>query len=515
MSSIQDAKKETDHRPPATDHCFIAVDLGAGSGRVFLCGLGDAEFMLEETHRFTYPPIRENGHLRWDFPKILSEIKFGLKKAAARAAELNRKIYSLGVDSWAVDYGLLGADGRLLENPVCYRDARTEGAMEKVFALVPRAAIFERTGIQFLNFNTLFQLFSDHRAQEAEKILLLPDLINYFLTGRTVAEYTNATTTQLVDARTREWDSTLLEKLKLPAKALPEIVPAGTFLGELKPDIAAELNLRNVLVTATATHDTASAVAGAPLEKNWAYISSGTWSLVGIERTEALINRDTGRHNFTNEGGACGTVRFLKNVMGLWILERCREEWSEFGVNTDYGHLLNAAGSIEDFQGFIFPDDERFLNPPGMIKALAGQLNETGQILPDEAPVIIAKIILDSLAFRYASVIETIEKLTGEKIAGVQIVGGGGRNDYLNRMTANASGKPVKAGLTEATVTGNAIVQAIAAGRFAGLTEARGHVAKNIQLKTFAPQRSARIAAAKEEYRKIENLFARQESAAV
>src|SRR5687768_15624117 len=219
MLSIQDVKKETDHRSPTTDHCFIAVDLGAGSGRVFLCGLGEDEFLLEEMHRFTYPPAFENDHLRWDFSKIFSEIKSGLKKAAARAKVLRREIFSLGVDSWAVDYGLLDAHGHLIENPVCYRDSRTDGAMEKVFAILPRAEIFERTGIQFLNFNTIFQLFSDRRAQAAAKILLLPDLINFFLTGKTFAEYTNATTTQMVNASTGDWDSSILEKLNLPRHA--------------------------------------------------------------------------------------------------------------------------------------------------------------------------------------------------------------------------------------------------------------------------------------------------------
>jgi rhamnulokinase len=266
-------------------------------------------------------------------------------------------------------------------------------------------------------------------------------------------------------------------------------------------------------VTATATHDTASAVAGAPLEKNWAYISSGTWSLVGTECIEPLINRETERHNFTNEGGAFGTIRFLKNVMGLWILESCRREWKERGINIEYDNLISLIGSIKHFQGFIFPDDERFLNPPSMIEAIIEQLEETGQILFDEAPVIIAKIILDSLAFRYASVIETIEELTGEKIVGVQILGGGGRNDYLNQMTADACGKIVKAGLTEATVTGNALVQAIAAGRFAGLAEARDHIARNVRLKTFAPRFSEEITSAKNGYRKIEEAFTRRTSA--
>ncbi len=492
---------------------YIAVDLGAGSGRVFLCDL-DTEFSLTEIHRFAYPPREEGGRLRWDFPKIFDEIKFGLKRAAARAKELNKKVYSIGVDSWAVDYGLLDASGKLLANPVCYRDSRTAGAMEKVFEKLPRAGIFEKTGIQFLNFNTIFQLASeDGELNRADKVLLLPDLINYFLTGKAFAEYTNATTTQIVNAQTGNWDPELLEKLDLPACLLPEVIPAGTDLGLLKTGLAAELDLENVRVVAPATHDTGSAVAGAPLEANQAYISSGTWSLVGVELDKPLINEQVAQFNFTNEGGAFGTIRFLKNVMGLWIFESCRREWEKIGVRTDYASLLEEVEQTNGFCGFIYPDDERFLNPPSMLEAIAAQLSETGQ-QTTKNPVWITKIILDSLAFRYASVLETIENLTGASIEGVQIVGGGGRNNYLNRMTANASGKTVKAGLTEATVTGNALVQAISAGRFRGLNEARRFIKENVSLMQFAPQRNAEIALAGQFYKEIETRFVQNVSVA-
>ncbi|MEZ5426831.1 MAG: rhamnulokinase family protein [Pyrinomonadaceae bacterium] len=489
------------------ENVYIAVDLGAGSGRVFLCEPGEAEFLLEEIHRFTYPPREESGHLRWDFLKIFAEIKTGLKKAARRAQTLNRKIHSIGVDSWAVDYGLLDERGNLLADPVCYRDSRTDGAMEKIFAAVPRPEIFERTGIQFLNFNTIFQFSSEGETLEkADRLLLLPDLINYFLTGTAAAEYTNATTTQLVNAETGNWDFELLEKLNLPKNILPGIVPAGTDLGFLKPDVAAELNLEDVRLVAPATHDTGSAVAGAPLEENWAYISSGTWSLVGVERDRVLIGDEVARENFTNEGGVFGTIRFLKNVMGLWIFESCRKEWQKMGFPADYETLLEGVGAIEEFCGFIFPDDPRFLNPPDMLAAIAGQLKESGQRF-EKDPVFITKIILDSLAFRYASVIAAIEKLTDGRIAGIQIIGGGGRNDYLNRMTATASGKPVKAGLVEATVTGNCLVQAIVAGRFADLPEARRYVAENVHLNNFAPLVSEKTEAARGDYARIERGF--------
>ncbi len=489
-----------------SENLYIAVDLGAGSGRVFLCDLS-AKFALDEIHRFEYPPRAENGHLRWDFTQIFGEIKSGLKKAGARAAKLNRRVHSIGVDSWAVDYGLIDKGGDLIANPICYRDGRTNAAMEKVFAKVSREQIFERTGIQFLNFNTLFQLFSeDETIEKAARLLLLPDLINYFLTGKIGAEYTNATTTQFLNAATADWDFELLERLNLPKEILPKIIPAGTDLGFLKTEIAAELNLENVRVIAPATHDTGSAVAGAPLCENQAFISSGTWSLVGVERGEVLINKEVARQDLTNEGGAFGTIRFLKNVMGLWIFESCRKQWKARGIDVEYENLLREVAAIVDFQGFIFPDDARFLNPPDMLQAIAGQMRESEQVF-DENPAVVAKIIFDSLAFRYASVLRKIETLTAQNIESVQIIGGGGRNRYLNQMTANASGLNVQAGLTEATVTGNALVQAISAGRFADLKEARRYVKENVALKEFFPQRSAEIETAARIYAKIEERF--------
>lgn len=488
------------------DKLFIAIDLGAGSGRVFLCDLGE-KFSLEEIHRFQYPPNLENNRLRWDFGKIFSEIKFGLKKAGETAKNLNKTIYSIGVDSWAVDYGLIDAEGNLITNPVCYRDTRTNGVMEQVFKIVSRSEIFEKTGVQFLNFNTIFQLFAeDKNLQKADKLLMLPDLINYSLTGKVFCEYTNATTTQLLNAKTKDWDFELLGKLAIPTKILPKIIQSGTDLGFLKTEIVEELNLDNVRVIAPATHDTGSAVIGTPLEKDWAYISSGTWSLVGIERSEVLINKEVAKHNFTNEGGAFGTTRFLKNVMGLWIFESCRKEWERIGIKTDYDNLLSKVREIQGFCGFIFPDDERFLSPNSMIEAIESQLKETGQTVYKN-PVRLTKIILDSLAFRYASVLQTIENLTQQQIKGLQIVGGGGRNEYLNQMTANACSKMVKAGLTEATVLGNSLVQAITAERFSDLAEARKFVAENIELKTFEPIKTESIFEARTKYLEIESRF--------
>jgi len=491
------------------DPLYIAVDLGAGSGRVFLVDVASDGLTLGEVRRFTYPAIRLDRHLRWDFPGIFAEVKAGLMDAGRRARELDRRILSLGVDSWGVDYGLIDAGGELIDNPVCYRDQRTQGAMEQVFARVSRAEIFERTGIQFLALNTLFQLFAHAEAgipARAQRLLMIPDLVNLLLTGRSVTEYTNATTTQMINARTGTWDSEMIDRLGLPSRLLGQLVPAGSDLGLMKSALAAELGLEGVRVIAPATHDTGSAVAGTPLEDGWAYISSGTWSLVGLERETTLINNVVARCNFTNEGGVFGTIRFLKNVMGLWILESCRREWSGRGLDVDYGTLLDEVSSIEGCGEIIYPDDPRFFNPPIMLDALDQQLIETGcrdRVGPSN-PAVITKTILDSLALRYASILRTIESLTGRKIEGVHVVGGGSRNDYLNRATANATGLPVRAGPVEATVIGNVLVQAVAAGRFASLANARRYVGEHAQPKTYEPRASPAWTEAAHRYEEIE-----------
>ena len=378
-----------------TSHSLhIAVDLGAGSGRVFLAGVAPGELMLEEIRRFQYPPSIRDGHLRWNLSHIFEEIKAGLHEAGERARAIGRRIESIGVDSWGVDYGLIDADGELVEDPVCYRDERTSAEMERVFSEMPREKIFARTGIQFLNFNTLFQLSAHMREglpAKAARLLMIPDLINFLLTGRSVTEYTNATTTQLVNAETRAWDARIIERLGLPAHLLSEIVPAGTDLGPIKPQLARELNLDGVRVVCPATHDTASAVAGTPLKEGWAYISSGTWSLVGVELKETLINSDVEQHNFTNEGGAFGTIRFLKNVMGLWVLESCRREWQLKGIAVDYDGLIAQVEMLDGFQPWIDVDDERLFSPPSMLRAIEEQLLESGRV-PDADPATIAKI---------------------------------------------------------------------------------------------------------------------------
>ncbi len=491
------------------DRLYIAVDLGAGSGRVFLAGLQPNELMLEEIRRFRYPPRQTDGHLRWDAKQIVAEIKTGLRLASERARALRRPIHSLAIDSWGVDYGLLDASGRLLEDPVCYRDRRTDGIMDAVFERMPRAEMFARTGIQLMQINTVFQLFAHARRglpAGAAHLLMIPDLMAALLTGRTATEFSIGTTTQMFDAATGTWDDEIVSRLGLPRAILSTVVPSGSALGSLLPEVASETTLAGARVVAPAAHDTGSAVAGAPLQPGWAYISSGTWSLVGVERSGVLIDDVVARHNFTNEGGAYGTVRFLRNVPGLWILESCRQRWRDRGAAVDYGDLLLAASALEAAPGLIFPDDPRFLNPPDMVAAIGEQMAESGQAAPSDAAVL-TRVILDSLAFRYASVLRTIEALTSVPIGGVHVVGGGSQNQYLNQATATTTGKRVLAGPVEATAIGNAVVQAISAGRFASLAEGRSHVERHVRPAWFDPKPTPTWERAARLYAEIEAQF--------
>jgi rhamnulokinase len=488
----------------------LAVDLGAGSGRAMLGGLGGDGLFLEEVHRFHYAPVTSGGHLRWPFGRILDGIKAGLARGHDAAVAKDRAIETVAVDSWGVDFGLLDAGGRLVEDPVAYRDGRTEGEMERVLRKVPREEIFHRTGVQFLHINTLFQLHVQMREglpSGARRLLMIPDLCHHALCGSTRGEYTDASTTQLLDVRTRDWADDLFSRLGLPRELMPELVVPGTQLGELRASLQKDLGLGPLRVLAPATHDTASAVAGTPLEPGWAYVSSGTWSLVGVERESPLVSDAVARANFTNEGGAFGTIRFLKNLMGLWILEECRREWAGRGLPVEHADLLASVTGIVDVPGLIYPDHPRFFNPRSMTAELQGALGESQQEVTDE-PARLAKVVLDSLAFRYASVVRGIEELSGRAVPGIHIVGGGCQNDYLNQATADAAERPVMAGPAEATATGNLLLQAIASGHLASLAEARGVVAQSMKPRRFEPRPSPGWREAAARYREIEEQYA-------
>ena len=484
----------------------LALDLGAGSGRALLGSLTPDGVLLREVHRFRYDPRRTGGHLRWDMARLTAGLREGIARAAAEAAALGRPLVSTGVDSWGVDYGLVDEEGRLVEEPVCYRDERTGAVMDDVFARVPRDELFALTGIQVLPLNTLFQLAAHAREglpPEAARLLMMPDVCHQLLCGSRVTELTNASTTQLLRADRTGWSDEVFERLGLPRALMPGIVPAGTRLGALSPEWRAATGAGALDVIAPATHDTGSAVAGTPLEAGWAYISSGTWSLLGVELDRPLVNEDVARANFTNEAGAAGNTRFLKNVMGLWILESCRREWDRAGAALPYDELLGRAGAFSGFPGVLFPDDPRFFNPPSMLEAVRASLSEQGRP-PYEDPVVLTRVVLDSLALRYASLIRTIESLTGRPVPGIHIVGGGSLNAYLNQATADASGLPVVAGPAEATALGNLAIQAMAAGQIGGLDEARRQLAAHLPLCRIEPRHVKAWQAAAVEYEQVE-----------
>jgi len=475
---------------------FVAVDLGASGGRVVLGTFGEDVFELEVLHRFANEPRVVDGHLRWNMRELRDGIEAGLAKLAGR-----RDVESIGVDTWGVDYGLLDARGRLIEEPVSYRDERTAGALAAVDAVVPLAELFRATGIQVQPFNTLVQLFAQRRAGEwprdAARLLMMPDLIHRELCGASVGEVTIASTTQLLSAATRAWDAGLFERLDLPLDVMPPLVTPGTVLGRLEPELRARLGLPELRVVAPATHDTASAVAGTPLEEGWAYLSSGTWSLLGVETREPLLTGDAARANVTNEAGVEGTNRLLVNVMGLWILDSCSKVWAARGERVEHGELLARAERAPASGACIEPDDPRFFHPRDMVEEVRASLRDTGQHAPED-PGELARIVLESLAARYAQVLGTLERLTGRAVVGVRVVGGGAQNRFLNQATADATGREVVAGPIEATAAGNLAVQAIAAGRFGDLAAARRYLGRHLPGERYFPRDAERSARARE-----------------
>jgi rhamnulokinase len=484
--------------PPGRSH-YVAIDLGAGSGRALIGGVGGGRIDLKEVHRFRYEPRHDHGHLRWDGAALFDGLSAGIRNARAVVATRGGStLTSIGVDSWGVDYGLLDADGRLLQDPISYRDYRTERAPAQVFARIPRAQLFARTGIQFLQLNTLYQLVAHVQAglpHGVAHLLLIPDLCHHYLCDAIGCERTNASTTQLLDAATGEWDDALFSTLDLPRGLMPPLIDAGRDLGPISPKRWQALGLNgDVHVVTPATHDTASAVLGTPLEPDWAFVSSGTWSLIGVERAAPLLAPAVAEANFTNERGAHGTFRFLKNVMGLWLLESCRKEWSGAGYGEDVAALLTRVAAVPGFPGLIFPDAARFFNPVSMTRELRTTLNETAQASPFD-PVLLTKIILDSLALRYASVLQTMETLTGTSVPGIHIVGGGCLNDYLNQATANAAQRPVVAGPVE---------QAMAHGKIGSIAEARAMMRETVKPRRFEPRDAEAWREAAARYREIE-----------
>jgi sugar (pentulose or hexulose) kinase len=469
---------------------YIAVDLGAESGRVMLGSVSKDRLVLEEIHRFSNGPIKEGGSIRWDFNRLFSEIKSGIGKAVKAA---NGKVSCIGVDSWGTDFGLIGADGKLLENPYHYRDSRTEGMMEEAFKLMDKREIYENTGLQFMLFNNLYHLLSMRLANsdvlaKAKHLIFTADLYSYHLCGRVYSEYTIASTSQMMDMRTGQWSKKIFDKLSLPIEIIPDIVKSGTVVGQLTEEVAKEIGCEPIDVIAVGSHDTASAVAAVPAgDNNWAYISSGTWSLMGVEVPEAIINDKTFEYQFTNEGGVENTIRLLKNIMGLWLVQECRRQWQKEGVNLSYREITDMAEEAEPFVAHIDPDYSRFFSPGDMPKRIDEYLTETGQKPIDNKGQMI-RVILESLAFKYRSVMEAIEDVMEEAIKVLHIVGGGIQNELLCQFAANATGKKVITGPIEATASGNILMQAKTTGQIKSLSQLRKIVRNSFELKEYQPQ---------------------------
>jgi len=439
---------------------------------------------VSEIHRFVNEPVRQNGSLHWDVLRLWFEIKQGMERASGLPIE------SVGVDAWGCDYALVGEQGVLLQNPYHYRDKRTDGVMETVFKRVPADEIYGITGIQFLPFNTLYQLYAACRAtprliDAATGFGTIPDLVNYWLTGEMTAEFTNATTTQFIDARTRSWATDMLRALDVPTRILPQVVEPGTVVGRMGGDAPAAL--RGTRVVAPACHDTGSAVAAVQASAHRAFLSSGTWSLLGTELDAPVITARARELNFTNEGGVFGTTRLLKNIAGLWLLQACRREWAETGMNLGYENLLAmAADSRPAFRSLFDPDHPTFLHPRSMVAAIADYCRETDQPAP-ESPAAYARAILESLAFKYRVVLESMQQLTGAAITEIRIVGGGSRNRLLNQFTADATGRTVIAGPVEASALGNIAMQMVATEAVSSLDEARQIIEHSFPVERFYP----------------------------
>jgi len=477
---------------------YLACDLGAESGRVMLGSLSGGRLVLEEIHRFPNVPVRSEGSLCWDITRLLGELKTGLKKAAA----LQLPISSISADSWGVDYLLVDAAGEIIQPVFHYRDARTARGVSAVKALVDWPTIFNETGIQFMPLNTIYQLAAEpkERLALAAGMLMIADAVNFFLCGVGRAEASNASTTQLYNPRLKDWSKTLIQALGFPERLFAEVIPSGTRLGRLKKALADQSGLGEIEVLASCSHDTGAAVAAVPASgEDWAYLSSGTWSLMGVELDSPLVTSECRELNFTNEIGFGGSIRLLKNISGLWLVQECRRTWAEAGQGMDYATLTRLASEAKPFVSLIDPTDARFVAPLNMPEAIAGFCRETGQPVP-ESPGAFVRCALESLALLYRRTLEQIESLTGNRIQRLHVVGGGSKNELLNQFTANALQLPVHAGPVEATAAGNVLIQAIGLGHLASLEAARTVVRHSMPVSVIQPQDAAVWSAAHERF---------------
>ncbi len=475
-----------------TEKIYLAIDLGAESGRVIAGRWNGRRIRIDEIHRFPNGPVYLGETMRWDILRLWGEIQAGLAMAAKR---FGRRIVSVGADTWGVDFVLLSRRDELLGLPYHYRDARTNGAMRRAFRVVPRQEIFAQTGLQFMQLNTLYQLLEFKRGnpellEQADCLLMMADFFHWALSGARVVEFTNGSTTQCLNPVTRCWAGELLDRFELPRRIFPKIVPPGSALGTLRESVAARTGLGRIKVVAPPTHDTASAVAAVPTAStgrpNWAYLSSGTWSLMGAEIQQASLSPRTLALNLTNEGGVDGTYRLLKNIMGLWLIQQCKRSFDRAGKAHSYAELEQLAAAARPLRSFVNPDDPRFLNPPDMPKAIQSFCRESGQPVPRSIGELV-RCARESLALRYRHVLASLEEITGETAEAIHIVGGGSKDRLLNQMTADACRRPVIAGPVEATALGNLLMQARADGELGSLAELRATVRASVEVTRFEP----------------------------
>ena len=467
----------------------LAFDFGASSGRMILSTYQDGKIELEELHRFPNDPVRVGKHFYWDTFRLFHELKQGLKKAAAKKIP----IQSLAIDTCGVDYALLDKEGNIIGNPINYRDDRTIGVIEEVGKVVPLKEIYERTGIQFMNFNTLFQLYADKKMrpdiyEKADRLLFMPELFGYLLTGKKYNEYTFASTGEMLDAKKRDWDFELIEKVGLRTDILGELVKPGTIIGDLSPEVVEETGLSGVKVIAVGSHDTASAVAGTPLEsKDAIFLSCGTWSLMGMELDEPILTEQSFEYNYTNEGGVEGKIRYLKNINGLWIMQNLRKNWCEFEGEVSFPDIIKASREAERKDFCIDPNDPRFTAPYNMMKEVIGYCEEHGQGTPKGLGEI-AMAIYNGLTQEYGKVVRELELLTGKDVPCINMVGGGIQDQLLCELTAKNTGKRVVAGPIEGSVLGNVVMQLKALGAISSLEEGRAVVKASFEQKEHLPQ---------------------------
>ena len=481
---------------------FMAVDLGATSGRTILGSIEDGKLCQRELTRFPNHIIQTGGHFFWDIYALYNEIVRGLRVVAEEKIELT----SIGIDTWGVDIVMIGKDGGILRNPYCYRDPHTEGAMEEYFKLIPKEKVYEKTGIQFMNFNSLFQLATlcrhhDAALEAADKILFMPDALMYMLAGEAVCEYTILSTSQMLDPRTKKIDPELIGVLGLKESQFGRYVNPSDKVGTLTPELQQMTGVGAVPVVAVAGHDTGAAVAAVPAQnERFAYLSCGTWSLLGIETKDAIINEKSFEYNFTNEGGIEGTTRFLKNICGMWLLERCRKEWTDAPESVN--QINQDAMTAEPFRSFINPDDPRFANPVSMVDAIQSFCKETNQPVPETYQQT-ARCIFESLALRYRQVLGYLKELAPFPIEKLHVIGGGTYNHYLMQMASNSIGLPVVTGPVEGTAIGNIMLQAKAAGLVSDMFQMREIIANSIELNTYTPQDTELWDKAYERFQKI------------